>query len=327
MEKSNKPIMKHLSDYLDWIDIEKGLSSKTQENYKRFLQLFFKWLKKNNLENLKPHQLTADHVWKYRVFLSRKYKPQNKESLKRSTQNYYLIALRSLLSYFSTKDIVSLPSDKIKLSKTQKERKVNFLTLDQLKKLLSAPNTKTRNGLRDKAILETFFSTGMRIAELVSLNRNQIKLDSGENELEVVIVGKGSRPRTIYFSERAIKWLKKYLKSRDSFLNKNSIEEKALFINYRTKGESKRLTARAIEKSLKKYVIKTGLPINTSPHSLRHTFATDLLSQGVDLRTVQEFLGHKDIQATQIYTHVTNKRLRETHRKFHSGKKFKEKEH
>jgi len=276
------------------------------------------WLKINKLEELKPHKLTPEHIWEYRVFLSRKYPSKTKKPLKRSTQNYYLIALRALLSYFSARDIVCIPLDKIKLSKGKKETLVKFLNIDQLEKLFNAPNVSTVQGLRDRAILETFFSTGMRIAELVALDRQQIKIKTGMQELELGIIGKGGRPRTVYFSENAISCLGKYLETRND-------KEKALFINYRSrKDASKRLTPRAIEKLIKKYSVIAGIPISTTPHVLRHSFATDLLTQGVDLRTVQEFLGHKNITATQIYTHITSKRLRDIHKKFHSGKNLKE---
>ena len=327
MNKDKKPIPRHLSDFLDWLEIEKGLSSKSQENYARFLKKFFDWLKINNLENLKPHELLPHHIWKYRVFLSRQHRPkaphqkfgagEAKKSLKKSTQNYYLIALRSLLNYFADRDILSLPADKIKLAKDKGERQVRFLNLEQLEKLFSAPDISKIQGLRDRAILETLFSTGMRIAELTSLNRDQIKIKPGLEELELSIIGKGERIRTVYFSKRALFWLKKYLESR-------SDKEKALFINYRSKKNvSRRLTPRSIEKGIKKYAIIAGLPLTTTPHVIRHSFSTDLLSQGVDLRTLQEFLGHKSILATQIYAHVTSKRLREIHRRFHSGRKLK----
>lgn len=313
MKKSSKPLPQHLNDFLDWLDIEKGLSNKSQENYSRFLKKFIDWLKENELEDLKPHRLSPAHIWKYRVYLSR----QSKKPLKKSTQNYYLIALRSLLNYFANRDILSLPAEKIKLARDKGERQVRFLNLEQLEKLFSAPNISKIQGLRDRAILESLFSTGMRIAELVSLNRDQIKIKFGLEELELSIVGKGGRIRTVYFSERALSWLRRYLKTRCD-------NENALFINYRSKkGASKRLTPRYIEKSLKKYVIKVGLPLTTTPHVMRHSFSTDLLSQGVDIRILQEFLGHKSILATQIYAHVTSKKLREIHQKFHSGKKLK----
>ena len=311
MKKSTKPIIEHLSDFLDWLDIEKGLSAKSQENYSRFIDRFFHWLKVAKLESLKPHELTADHVWQYRVFLARNYKSKDNKTLKKSTQNYYLIALRAILSYFSTRDILSLPMDKIKLSRDKKERQIKFLNEDQLAKLLDAPDTSTPQGLRDRSILEILFSTGMRIAELISLNREQIKIKAGTEELEIGIIGKGSRPRTVYFSKRSIEWISRYLETRQD-------DEKPLFINYRSrKGSPSRLSARSIEKFFKKYSIIAGIPITTTPHVLRHTFATDLLNKGVDLRAVQEFLGHKSIVATQIYTHVTNKRLKDIHKKFH----------
>ncbi len=307
MKKSTKPIIKHIPDFLDYCEVEKGLSNKTQMNYQRYLNKFAGWLKKENKENTKPHQLTADDIWNYRLYLSRG------QSLKKITQNYYLIALRALLSYFSSKDIVSLPSDKIQLSKdSKKEKVVKFLTLEQIKKLLDSPNTKSIEGLRNKAILETLFSTGLRIAELVSLNRDQFDNIKNKEELELSVIGKGEYPRTVYFSKRSLSWLKRYLDARND-------KEKALFINYKSRKDAdRRLSPRSIERIVKNSAIKAGAPIFTTPHTLRHSMATDLLSQGVDLRTIQEFLGHRSITSTQIYTHVTNKRLKEVHKKFHS---------
>ena len=315
MEKSQKPISQHLTDFLDWLDIEKGLSNKSQENYSRFLKKFINWLGEEKLEALKPHDLSPAHIWNYRVYLSR----QSKKPLKKSTQNYYLIALRSFLNFFADKDIVSLPAEKIKLAKTKDNKLVHFLNLEQIEKLLSSPDTSKRQGLRDRAILESLFSTGLRIAELVSLNKDQFRLKPLTKDLEVGIIGKGSRPRAIYFSARAVEWLKKYLDTRINDM------EKALFINYSFgNNSSRRLTARSIEKIIKKYCLIAGLPLNTTPHTLRHSFATDLLNQGADLRVIQEFLGHRSISTTQIYTHVTNRRLRDIHRQYHGGKNLKE---
>lgn len=317
MEKSNTPIIRHVNDFLDWIDVEKGLSSKTQENYGRFLKKFTGWLKSANLESLLPHQIDQNHIWDYRVYLSRHSATYGGQPLKKATQNYYLIALRAFLGYFVAKDILSLPPEKITLSRPDKEKIVKFLTLEQLQKLFSAPDTAQIQGLRDRAILEAFFSTGMRISELTSLNREQIKIKPGMADLELGIVGKGGRARTVYFSKSAIEWMDKYIKVRDS----KDEKEKALFLNcHGSANGPRRLTPRAIEKNMKKYIVMAGLPITTTPHVLRHSFATDLLTHGVDLRVVQEFLGHKNILATQIYTHVTNKRLRDVHRQFHGGK-------
>lgn len=317
MKKNQKSIPSHLPNFLDWLEIEKGLSSKSQENYARFLKRFLDWLKINHLESLKPHQISTEHIWKYRVFLSRQYIPKTKKNLKKSTQNYYLIAVRSLLNYFADRDIISLPAEKIKLARDKETRQVHFLNLEQIEKLFSAPNVSKIQGLRDRAILETLFSTGMRIAELVALDRDQIKIKSETEEIELGIIGKGERPRTVYFSARTLFWLKKYLENRND-------TEKALFINYRSKKNTpRRLSPRSIEKSIKKYSIIAGLPLTTTPHVMRHSFSTDLLSHGVDLRILQEFLGHKSIAATQIYAHVTSKQLRDIHRKFHGGKDLK----
>lgn len=313
MIRNLKPLPQYLNDFLDWLEIEKGLANETQKNYERFLKKFFNWLKINHLENLKPSELTPDHIWQYKLFLSRLYLPKTKKSLKRSTQNYYLIALRQLLTYFTEKDIPSLPPEKIKLPKEKAEKIVNFLTLEQIEKLLNAPDTSTLLGLRDRAILETFFSTGMRVGELVNLNREQIKIKPNTKDLEISIIGKGGRPRTVYLSERAVNWLRKYLEKRND-------KEKALFINYRGKIPSTRLSIRSMERIVKKYAILSGLPLTTVCHTLRHSFATDLLNKGVDLRVIQEFLGHRNIATTQIYTHVTRPHLREIHRKFHGIK-------
>jgi site-specific recombinase XerD len=313
MNQSQKPIIKHIPDFLDYCEIEKGLTAKTQENYQRYLKKFVQWLEKTNKENYLAHQLTPDDIWQYRLFLSRGSKP-----LKKVTQNYYLVALRAFLSYFTAKDILCLPADKISLPKDAKSSKtIKFLTLEQIERLLLSPDINVVEGVRDRAILESLFSTGLRIAELVALNREQFGNIKNKKDLEMGIVGKGNRPRTVYFSERALDWIKKYLENRQDF-------EKALFINYRAgKDASRRLTPRSMERIVKKYAVKSGVPTFTTPHTLRHSYATDLLNQGVDLRSIQELLGHQSIATTQIYTHVTNKKLRDIHRQFHSGGKMK----
>lgn len=312
MYKSKKPIPRHINDFLDWLDVEKGLSAKSQENYYRFIKKFTDWLRTSHLTELLPHDLSPEYIWKYRLYLSR----NSGRPLKRSTQNYYLIALRALLNYFAERDILSLPSEKIKLAKDKGERQVRFLTLDHLKRLFAAPQTNLSNGKRDRAILETLFSTGLRVSELVNLNRSQIRPKSEPGELELSIIGKGNRVRTIYFSERALYWTSQYLNTRQD-------DEDALFVSFNTR-ENKfgRITPRTVQRLVKRYAIKAGIPTFTTPHVMRHSFATDLLAQGVDLRTIQEFLGHKNITATQIYAHVTSKKLREIHQKFHSGRRL-----
>jgi len=317
MEKSDKPIKNHIPDFLDYCEIEKGLSDNTQESYHRFLKKFVSWLKKKDKENIRPHELTKDDIWDYRLFLSR-YVTHRGKPLKKSTQNCYLVALRAFLRYFSDRDIESLPADKVNLPKdAKKENQIKFLNLEQIEDLLLAPNTSTKTGLRNRAILETLFSTGLRVSELVSLDRKQLASIDNKEYLELNVVGKGEKPRTVYFSERALSWLKKYLESRTD-------DKEPLFVNYRGKQPLTRLTARSVERIVKKAAIKAGVPIFTTPHTLRHSMATDLLTQGVDLRLIQEFLGHKSITSTQIYTHVTSKHLRDVHKKYHSGKKLKE---
>lgn len=316
-----KPIIEYLTDYLDYLEIERGLSSKTQENYSRFLNKFFNWLVDNKLDKLLPSKLTAKHIWKYRVFLSRHNDSRTKQPLKKSTQNYYLIALRSLLEFFVERDIPSLSPTSVKLAKDKSDKQVKFLTLEELQKLLSAPQTDTKIGLRDRSILETLFSTGLRVAELTALNVDQIKLPRSAKELEISVIGKGEKVRTVYFSARAVKWLKAYL-------GKRTDADDSLFINYKPgiekSGQSRRLTTKSIEDIVKKYVRVAGLPVHATPHTIRHSFATDLLAQGVDLRLVQEFLGHQNIATTQIYTHVTSKQLKDIHKKLHGGRKLKE---
>lgn len=318
METSSKPIIKHIPDFLDYCEVEKGLRDNTQKNYQRYLQKFVLWMSARGLDGLLPHQLTSEHIWDYRLFLSRGSSAQTGHLLKKSTQNYYLIALRAFLGYFVAKDVLSLPPDKISLPRANKsEKPVKFLALDQIEKLLTAVPDKDPVSLRDRAILECFFSTGLRIAELVALNAEQFANIRDKKDLELGIIGKGGAPRTVYFSERALEWVKKYLPARAG-------KGKALFVNFRKSDHNDhRLTPRSVERMVKKYALRAGVPIFTTPHTLRHSYATDLLTQGVDLRTIQEFLGHKNISTTQIYTHVTNKRLRDVHRQFHSGKNLK----
>jgi site-specific recombinase XerD len=319
MENSSKPIKDQLQDFLDFCEVEKGLRKNTQENYKKYLQKFLHWLDQANLSSILPHQLTSDHIWTYRLYLSRTPSPATGKLLSKGTQNYYLIALRALLGYFVAKDIQSLPPDKIALAKADRGLKsIKFLSLEQIGKLLASVEPKDDISIRDRAILESFFSTGLRIAELVSLNLDQFESIKNKKDLELGIIGKGGKPRTVYFSERALEYIRKYLGIRNGIKNMNS---KALFVNFR--GDKKdnadiRLTPRSIERIVKKYAMLSGVPIFTTPHTLRHSYATDLMNQGVDLRSIQEFLGHSNIATTQIYTHVTNKRLRDVHHQFHS---------
>lgn len=321
MLASKTPIARHISEYLNYAEIEQGLSKKTIENYGRFLGKFKEWLKeKSGQPALLPHNLTSDHIFAYKTFLSRSgaSAADPDQPLKKTTQNYYLIALRSLLKYFAEKDIRSLPADKIKLLRDKDDRQIKVLKLPEVEHLLETPSTETIDGLRDRAILETLFSTGLRVAELTALSREQFKIKPGVEYLEIAVRGKGGRVRTVYFSPRAVQALRAYLHNRKD-------TDPALFISYspRTQvGEERRLTVRSIQNIVKKYLKIAGLPVMMSPHSLRHSYATDLLANGVDVRLVQEFLGHRNIATTQIYTHVTNKRLYDVHKKFHGGNKL-----
>ncbi len=317
MEKSTQPIQQHITHFLEYLEVDKGLTSKSQENYSMFLNKFIQFLDNKNISNLKPHELTSQHIWQYKLFLARSRSSNTGQTLKKTTQRYYLIALRGLLNYFTDKDIESLPSDKIKLGKdVDAKQNIKFLSIDQIRKLLESPDTRKIKGLRDRAILETLFSTGLRVAELTSLNISQ--LDLKQNEMELSITGKGNKTRTVYISKRATDWIKAYLQKRQD-------NSPALFINLRKQvniDDEQRLTTRSIERVVKHYVKLTGLPSYTSPHTLRHSYATDLLSQGADLRAIQEFLGHSSIITTQVYTHVTNKQLKDIHKKYHSGNKL-----
>jgi len=318
MNKSSKPIKDHLLDFLDYCEVEKGLRNNTQQNYKKYLEKFFYWLDQTKNNSLLPHQLTSEHIWAYRLFLSRQPSPATGKLLSKGTQNYYLIALRAFLAYFVAKDILSLPPGKITLPKADKSQKtIKFLSLEQISKLLASVEPKDAISMRDRAILESFFSTGLRIAELVALNLEQFNSLKDKKDMELGVIGKGGKPRVVYFSERALGFIKKYLEIRNDIKHVNT---KALFINFRDKKDDvdARLTSRSIERMVKKYALLSGVPIFTTPHTLRHSYATDLLNQGVDLRSIQEFLGHSNIATTQIYTHVTNKRLRDIHHQFHS---------
>lgn len=316
---AQKPIKHCIIPFLDYCEIEKGLSDNTQKNYRQYLNLFIRWLAETAKPNLLPRELTGDDIWNYRLYLARRYKTPHGAHLSKRSQNYYLIALRALLNYFAEKDIASLPSSKIKLAKAGTEKQITFLDLTDVKKILDIPQLSTLNGLRDRAILELLFSTGMRVSEIVSLDKDQLSLLKKDEArtVELAIIGKGKRVRTVYISPRACLWLKKYLAARAQEF------AKPLFANVHSKNPAvKRLSARAIQIMIAKYAKRAGLFKKVTPHTLRHTYATDLLAHGADLRSVQEFLGHKNVATTQIYTHVTNKRLKDIHEKYHGGREI-----
>lgn len=305
-------------EFLEYLEIEKGSSLKTVENYDRYLDRFFKFGK---IE--KPKNITDKSIREFRLFLNRqsgiKIRGQKSATMKKNTQNYYLIALRIFLKYLMKREISALPPDRIELAKI-KERSLDLITSEELNRLLGGPNGTDLKNLRDKAILELFFSTGLRVSELVSLNRN---LDLSKGEFSVR--GKGEKVRVVFLSETAQKAIKEYLAKRQDM-------EEAMFVNIlNSKGQSlknsqrtvlgnQRLTSRSLERIVKYYAIKAGISKKVTPHIIRHSFATDLLQNGADIRSVQMMLGHSNISTTQIYTHVTDKQLLEVHKKFHSRK-------
>lgn len=289
-----------LKDYLNHLEIEKNRSVKTRVNYERYLKRFLGFAKIS-----KPSQISQDLVRQYRLWL-------NRQDIKKNTQNYYLIALRNFLRYLAKRDIKTLSADKIELGK-QSERQASFLEGNELEQLLIAPYGDSFKSLRDRAILELLLSTGLRVSELCGLNRDSINLSSKNGSDEFPIRGKGDKIRLVYLSEKAKTALKNYLEKRQDI-------DLALFIrNTRNpaKEDNLRLTTRSIERLVKYYAAKAGLSKKVTPHAIRHSFATDLLINGADIRSVQALLGHSNIATTQIYTHITDKQLREIHHRFH----------
>jgi site-specific recombinase XerD len=311
-----RPLPAYKSDFFQYLEVSKDSSARTIENYRRFLDMFFKWLRLEKQEALPPAKLTTDHIYNYRLFLSRYKNPRTNRPLKKSTRLFYLVALRSFLSFFHAQNIKTLPVSAVQLPKLKdvdRYKNIKYLTIEQLRRLFETPDVKIIQGLRDRAIIEALFSTGLRISELTSLNRRQVPTQINTNgPTEITVSGKGGRVRPVYVSPRAMSWIKKYLEKRND-------DDPALFVRHvkNKTTESHRLSVRAIEASLELHSSKAGLPYRVTPHVLRHTFATDLLNKGVDSRTVQEFLGHANLATTQMYLHVTNVKLKDVHTKFH----------
>ena len=299
--------------FLEHLEIERNCSKLTVRNYEHYLDVLIKFLVENKkIEKPTVDDLTAENVREFRLFLSRR--KGTKGEMKLVTQGYYVISLRSFLKWLIKNDMQVLQPEKLDVPK-MKDHSLKFLNEDQIIRLMNQPLNSAKNGLRDRAILELLFSTGLRVSELVSLNREQINLKTRE----FGVIGKGGRSRVVFVTKHAAEWIDRYLKSRTDHY-------KPLFMrNLRPKeeigllDEKVRLTARSVENIVKKYVRQANLPVAATPHTLRHSMATDLLQRGADLRSVQELLGHKNIATTQIYTHVTDARLREVHEKYHMG--------
>lgn len=300
-----------IAEFLEYLEIQKGCSPLTIREYRHYLQRFHNWLTGNS-PALKPEEINLELVRKYRLYLAH-LPARDGLPLKRVTQSYHIVALRAFLRYLLVqRDIPTLSPDKVELPK-QSSRSIAFLNTEQMERLLNSPQISNIIGLRDRTILETLFSTGLRVSELVSLNRDQVDLE----RKEFGVKGKGNKLRVVFLSDTAAQWIERYLKARkDNF--------KPLFIRHSGKvdiqksGERMRLTARSIQNIVSKHAKKSGLPIEATPHTLRHSFATDLLISGADIRSVQEMLGHESIRTTQVYTHVTNRHLKEVHKAFHS---------
>jgi len=298
--------------FLEYIEIERGRSVKTVENYDHYLSRFIGFLKSDNLSAINP-----DSIREYRLWLNRQNSGRNRngnessKTLKKKTQNYYLISLRAFLKYLAKRNIKTLSPEHIELAKVG-ERQLDLISKEELERLLGAPKGDELKSLRDKAILELLFSTGLRVSELCSLSR-----DINLNADELSVRGKGDKVRVVFISDEAKESLKKYLAKRvdmgDSLFAKIAGEDRKI-------NDNSGLTSRSIERIIKHYAIKAGISKKVTPHILRHLFATDLLSNGADLRSVQMLLGHANIGTTQIYTHITDKELRNIHKKFHNRK-------
>jgi len=294
------------TQFLEYLEIEKGRGVKTVENYDRYLNRFFSFAKVTS-----PAQITEQMVREFRITLNRSAGVTG--TMKKNTQNYHLIALRAFLKFLRKRDVESLNPERIELAKTG-GRDLDLITADELNRIMKAPQGEELPALRDRAILELLFSTGLRVSELCGLNQD---LDLSRDEFSVR--GKGEKVRVVFLSSEAKKAVTAYIKKRGDMSD-------ALFVSY-GKGAPKskdlpRLTPRSVERMVKHYATKAGITRKVTPHVIRHSFATDLLGNGADLRSVQALLGHANIATTQVYTHVTDKHLREVHQAFH-GKRRK----
>ncbi len=293
------------TEFLEYMEIEQNRSQKTIANYDHYLTRLIDFAGDIHIEDI-----DAELIRKWRLWLNR-LGTNTSDELGKTTQNYHLIALRSFLKYCAKRDIPALTADKIELARTVRKQ-VTFLNEDELKRVFDQPDTRSLAGLRDRAILELLFSSGLRVSELVGLDRDHINL----KRREFMVRGKGQKDRPIFISDEAAAWVERYLEKRQDNV-------KPLFLRYSgtkkvdTSGNFHRLTARSIQRIVARAALLAGITKHVSPHTLRHSFATDLLMNGADIRSVQAMLGHSNIATTQIYTHVTDPHLRAVHEKFH----------
>ncbi len=294
------------TDFLEYLEIEQNRSQKTIANYDHYLTRLIDFD-----GDIEVSQIDNELVRKWRLWLNR-LGTNTSDELQKNTLNYHLIALRSFLKFCAKRGIPALPADKIELART-KRKQVTFLSTDEVGRLLQQPDVTTQNGLRDRAIIELLFSSGLRVSELVGLDRDHVNL----KRREFMVRGKGEKDRPIFISEDAAKWLQQYLDMRTD-------NTRPMFIRYSGRktvdlsGNFHRLTARSVQRMISRYALLAGITKHVSPHTLRHSFATDLLMNGADLRSVQALLGHSNVATTQIYTHVTDPHLKSIHDRFHS---------
>jgi len=297
-----------VDQFLEYLELEQNRSQKTIQNYSHYLTRLADFA-----GDIKISDIDTDLIRKWRLWLNR-LGTNTSDELSKTTQNYHLIALRSFLKFCAKRDWNALPADKIELARTKRPQ-VTFLTPEEVERLVSQPKLDTLSGMRDRAILELLFSSGLRISELVSLDRDHVNL----KRREFMVRGKGQKDRPVFISQEAADWIEKYQQMRQDNV-------KPLFIRYSgnkkvdLSGNYHRLTARSIQRMVARYARLAGITKHVSPHTLRHSFATDLLMNGADLRSVQAMLGHSNIATTQIYTHVTDPHLKQVHEKFHSSR-------
>ena len=293
-------------DYIEHLEVEGGRSPKTAENYRLYLERFVEFT-----EDIKIENITTEIVRKYRLWLNR-YKNINDDELATITQSYHLIALRGFLGYLGQRDFTTLSPDKIVLPKVSRKQ-VTFLHYDEVERMIAVIDIDSEAGLRDRAIIELLFSSGLRVSELTNLNRDHVNT----KRREFMVRGKGQKDRPVFISEAAAGWVNRYLDARQDSLP-------PLFISYSknveqtNSGDYRRLTPRSVQRIISKNTRLAGITKHVSPHTMRHSFATDLLMNGADIRSVQTMLGHSSISTTQVYTHVTDQHLREVYEKFHS---------
>lgn len=301
-------ISEALTDFLEHLEVEDGRSPKTIANYQLYLERFIDFA-----GDITVDKITSEVIRRYRLWLNRYKNEMTNEELSLITQSYHLIALRGFLTYLSRRNITSLAADKIILPKTARKQ-VTFLQYDEVVRMINQIPTDTEAGLRDRAIVELLFSSGLRVSELVNLNRDHINL----SRREFMVRGKGQKDRPVFISKSAAEHVSSYLDARTDSLP-------ALFLSYSRRnaapnlsGDYRRLSARSIQRMISQYARLAGITKHVSPHTMRHSFATDLLMNGADLRSVQSLLGHSNISTTQVYTHVTDQHLKDIHERFHS---------